>query len=171
MHDLTDVKGYEGLYAITRQGRIWSYHYPRTNNGGWLHYNPSYGYPKVRLGKKRHFVHRLVAETFIPNPNGLPEVNHIDCNRKNACVKNLEWVTHRGNAQHMVRLGRARGARGESNFRAKLTSDKVQTIRELGKQGIPHRELAKRYHIHRSTVAGILSRRIWKHLPIYSTSV
>lgn len=52
------------------------------------------------LCKKTHFVHRLVALAFLPNPNNLPVVNHIDEDPTNNCVSNLEWTTYRGNAQH-----------------------------------------------------------------------
>lgn len=50
-------------------------------------------------------LHRIVAEAFIPNPLKLPEVNHKDGNKKNNCVENLEWVTHRGNVIHAVETG------------------------------------------------------------------
>lgn len=57
-------------------------------------------------GKKVHkLVHRLVAETFIPNQDNLPEVNHLDCNRKNNIVENLEWVTRKENIAYRDKLG------------------------------------------------------------------
>ena len=55
------------------------------------------GYLYVEIGRKKYKVHRLVAEYFIPNPNNLPQVNHIDCDKTNNNVKNLEWVTNREN--------------------------------------------------------------------------
>lgn len=59
------------------------------------------GYVRVVLSnRKQRCVHRIVAETFISNPEGLPIVNHIDENPQNNCIENLEWVTHKENIQH-----------------------------------------------------------------------
>lgn len=91
---MKDIKGYEGKYAITEDGEVWSYYsksfiYQRTNGKG---------YKQVRLRRngeqKLYSVHRLVAMTYIPNPDNLPEVNHLDENKENNCVSNLEWCTH-----------------------------------------------------------------------------
>ena len=58
-------------------------------------------------GKRKYVrVHRLIAETLIPNPNNLPMVNHIDGNRMNNCVDNLEWTDYKGNMQHATKQGR-----------------------------------------------------------------
>ena len=71
--------------------------------------NHSEGYKCVALSHngmtKRFFVHRLVAEAFIPNPNNLPQVNHIDGNKQNNCVSNLEWCTARENIRHAIDTG------------------------------------------------------------------
>lgn len=75
--------------------------------------NSSNGYPQVSVKvdvkwtSKR--VHRLVAQTFIPNPDNLPDVNHIDCNRKNNNVENLEWCTASYNNQYREKFGKALG--------------------------------------------------------------
>lgn len=106
------IKGYEGLYAVNEHGNIKSY--PRTfiNNKGYkcttkerlLLPQVRNGYLFIRLSKnskKKCFsVHRLVAKYFLPNPNNKPFVNHIDGNKKNNNVKNLEWVTSNENMQH-----------------------------------------------------------------------
>lgn len=101
MYGYVDITGYEGLYAINRQGEIWSYYANKI-----LSQKHTYrGYYCVGLRKKgiaRKFclVHRLVANTFIPNPENKPDVNHIDCNKLNNYVENLEWCTASENMQH-----------------------------------------------------------------------
>lgn len=58
------------------------------------------GYKVIDLNGKKHRVHRLVAECFVPNPYGLPQVNHKDCNKSNNHFANLEWVTQSDNMKH-----------------------------------------------------------------------
>lgn len=95
-----DVKGYEGLYQVSNLGRVWSvrkqkYCKPYEGNG----------YFKVDLcaknGKrKKEYLHRIIAIAFIDNHNNYTVVNHIDGNRKNNSINNLEWTTMSGNAYH-----------------------------------------------------------------------
>lgn len=96
---LTDIAGYEGLYAITNCGKVWSY---RKNT--FLKSYLARGYFKVCLCKdgthKQLLVHRLVAETFLPNPQNLPQINHKDENKKNNCVENLEWCSAKYNINY-----------------------------------------------------------------------
>ena len=95
-----DIKNYEGLYQVSNFGKVKSL--PRkgtqTNTEKILKVSYTYnGYERVSLHKnnkdKRYLVHRLVAETFIPNPNNYPQVNHKDENKINNNVSNLEWCT------------------------------------------------------------------------------
>lgn len=78
------------------------------------------GYAVVDLFKnkeqKRFSIHRLVAITFIPNPYNLPQVNHIDENKLNNCVSNLEWVTAKQNMNHGTRLERQKAS---TNYHSK----------------------------------------------------
>lgn len=96
---MKDIKNYEGLYGITSCGRVWSY-----ENKCFL--KPSInkkGYQRVNLyknGKLKSFlVHRLVAEAYIPNPNNLPEVDHIDNDKNHNYVNNLQWLSHKDNVR------------------------------------------------------------------------
>ena len=63
------------------------------------------GYYYVEIGRKKYKIHRLVAKYFLPNPNNLPQVNHIDCDKSNNKVTNLEWVTNRENYEHALKMG------------------------------------------------------------------
>lgn len=94
---MKDIKGYEGLYAVTSCGKVWSYRNecflnPRCEKNGYL---------RVGLWKggnvKRELVHRLVADAYIPNTENLPQVDHIDGNKTHNYVNNLQWITNRDN--------------------------------------------------------------------------
>ena len=63
-------------------------------------------YTGLRIRGKYIAVHRIVAQAFIPNPEGLPEVNHKDGDKRNNAVENLEWVSHRKNVLHSFEIGR-----------------------------------------------------------------
>lgn len=90
---MRDIKDYEGLYAITSCGKVWSY---RSKKFLKQEITP-YGYCQVILsknGETKHFrIHKLVAEAYIPNPEGKKEIDHIDRNRMNNAVPNLRWVS------------------------------------------------------------------------------
>ena len=88
---MKDIKGYEGIYAITSCGKVWSY---RSNRFLTIQDNGR-GYKKIGLYKdgkaKNHYIHRLVGQAYIPNPDNLPEINHKDEDKSHNWVGNLEW--------------------------------------------------------------------------------
>ena len=102
-----DVKGYEGLYKVSNTGKVKSFQRNREKLLSDKYYEN--GYLRASLSKnkekKKVLIHRLVAETFIPNPENKPEVNHIDGNKKNNNASNLEWCTHCENIKHAWETG------------------------------------------------------------------
>lgn len=112
--EFRDIDGFEGKYQISNYGRVLSLlkynainksYYERLKiKKNQIRVNGNYNYWVINLSNqninKNSSIHRLVAETFIPNPNNLPEVNHIDENPLNNCVNNLEWCDRLYNANY-----------------------------------------------------------------------
>lgn len=109
-----DIPGYEGYYKVSSLGRVYSVHrrtQPRRFSGGYClsirHHKNGYCFVALsKNGEQRQYrVHRLVAAAFIPNEDGLTEVNHIDGDKDNNKASNLEWCTRSENNAHAVRTG------------------------------------------------------------------
>ena len=110
-----DIKGYDGRYKIGDKGTVIGISRSNDNrykDKQWVlrQYEDKNGYMYVTLQKdkkrKTIKVHRLVAEAFVENPNNYPCVNHIDSNRSNNNIDNLEWCTYKQNMQHALLNGR-----------------------------------------------------------------
>lgn len=123
MEKWADIPGLEGRYMVSNMGRVRSVgRHVRTmlRNGAFgerfikgkvLAQQLRSGYPQVTFldaegNRLSALVHRLVAKAFVPNPLGLPEVNHIDANPENPVFENLEWVDKSGNISHAYAIGR-----------------------------------------------------------------
>lgn len=95
---MKDIKGYEGLYAITSCGKVWSYQSKKFLKPAI----DKYGYAWVNLykntQKKKITIHRLVAEAYIPNPDNLETVDHIDECKTHNYVNNLRWMSREDNS-------------------------------------------------------------------------
>ena len=132
---MKDVQNYEGLYAITSCGKVYSYRSkkflkPRKNKSGYL---------QVCLCKdneqKNCLVHRLVAEAYLPNPNNLPCVNHKDENKENNALPNLEWCDIAYNSNYGSRNQKIAKSRSKPVYCEELnrTFDSTRAAaRELG---------------------------------------
>jgi hypothetical protein len=158
---MKNITGYEGLYAVSEEGQIWSC--PKGNNrnlrGRWMKQQimvNNRGRNKTRVcyiislvdcNGVRHTkqVHRLVAQAFIPNPEGKPQVNHKDGNPLNNCVSNLEWATNKENSDHSFESGICRKP---------LTNEQIIAIREEC-QIQSCRKVALRYGLHPATIWSI----------------
>ena len=133
-----DIKGYEGIYQVSNLGRVKSL--PRKDrknrivHGRILSLDHDGGkYVTVHLHKDRkqstRHLHRIVAETFIPNPLNKATVNHIDEDKENNTVCNLEWMTYKENAHHGTRMERCYSNRDYKTIGKKI----AQTWRDRGK--------------------------------------
>lgn len=107
-----DIKSYEGLYQVSNLGKVRSFPRKGTHTkkihilkSGKNHKGYLYVVLTNKYKKKTISIHRLVAQAFIPNPNNLPQVNHIDGDKLNNCVENLEWITNYDNMKHAMKLG------------------------------------------------------------------
>ena len=125
MENWRTIEGTNGNYSVSDLGNVRrNEHYTEVTPGNFSHYKErllkptteSSGYlvVKLQVGKRAIVkkIHRLVAETFIPNTNNLPCVNHKDENCQNNCANNLEWCTYKENANYGTRNERLREASG-----------------------------------------------------------
>lgn len=119
------IRGHEGLYAVSNLGRVKSLSTWMTTKGGGLRKSSSRilkplsdfdGYYFVTLckeGRQKHCrIHRLVAEAFLDNPEEWPQVNHVDGNKSNNRVENLEWCTAKENISHSIQTNLRRPSKG-----------------------------------------------------------
>ena len=129
------------------------------------------GYLRVGLHKDNFsqykFIHILVAETFIPNIEHKPFVNHKDGNKQNNFAENLEWVTNSENMKHAYKLGLNKPRIGYENFCAKLTIDDVKYIRKnykLRDKDWGARALAKKFNVSESTITNVVKGRTYRNV-------
>ncbi len=127
-----DIKGFEGKYQISNFGNVKNLNYyrkgivkilkPIKHNSGYNAINLSF------KGKnKQYLIHRLVAETFIPNPNKYEFVNHKDENKRNNKVENLEWCTKSYNAIYYLNFDEKRKEEYAKRFRDKKTGESLSS--------------------------------------------
>lgn len=133
-----DVVGFEGLYKVSNKGNVYSIE--RIDSRGHRRrgrmlspgHNSLNGYPQVGLRKngvlKIKYIHRLVAETFLPNPEGWPQVNHRDEVRDNNNVENLEWCTSKYNNSYGTRIERVVQARSKKVKATNIKTNEVITF-------------------------------------------
>jgi len=159
------VRGYEGHYAVSRDGHIRSI----KRNKLLSLVKTRNGYLRVNLyigGKPRaHLVHRVVLEAFQgPLAEGMT-VHHVDCCKRNNKLSNLRAVSLEENRAAAERDGLLRPFKGEANPRAKLKEGDVYEIRRLWAEGKTRvRDIANRFGVTDRTVYLIAYRELWRHL-------
>lgn len=115
--------------------------------------------------QKQVKIHRLLGLMFIPNPNGLPQVNHKDGNKDNLSLANLEWVTQADNNKHASLTGLNIPNFGSTNGMAKLDELKVTEIKQLFQTTeLSNKEIATLYNISRDVIYNIRRGKLWKHV-------
>ncbi|MCW3111318.1 MAG: endodeoxyribonuclease [Segetibacter sp.] len=130
---------------------------------------PHGGYRKIRISiglytTKLCLAHRLVAETFIPNPENKPFINHINSVRDDNRIENLEWCTPKENTHHALNTGRLTAVIGSNNHSSKLTEVDVEDILIMLKAGYLHAVISEIYGIDGSAIARIKSNKVWCHV-------
>lgn len=173
------VKGYENMYEVSDSGEVrsvgrwvdipasnaWGQHKRFYQSKTRKPFINSGGYKSVVLtvNSKRttHLVHRLVACAFIDNPLNLPVVNHIDGDKLNCSVENLEWCSVQDNADHAREIGLV-NHKGEKGPRAILTQLEVDEIREKYTPYLyPYSRLGDEYGVSPTTIYQIVKGNSW----------
>ena len=165
-----DIKGYEGLYQVSNFGRVksldrkvWNYlkkgKILKTKDNGNRYLNVSL-HNKNKV-EKHVYIHRLVAEAFIPNSSNLPQVNHKDFNKQNNCVDNLEWVSDLENKKHYRLSKKCKEAEEKRKINLKnKTYDFIlknkNKILKLYDEGYTITEINKKTKIGRDSISNIL---------------
>jgi hypothetical protein len=188
MEKWKEIPGFEGYYEASDLGRIRRMKNKTIYKDGRIaHFsetilNPGKnkkGYLVVYLSikSKKHTitVHKLIAKTFIENPENKKTVNHKDLNKENNHIKNLEWATNLENMQHAFENGvfksrdkktiknlgvYSNGLRGEKNPSSKVNLDIVKEIKSL-KGIMSGKRIAELYNVSESTVSAILNNKYW----------
>lgn len=170
-----DIKGYEGIYQVSNYGKIRSldridkinhFHKGRilkpASIKGYLHVNLS-----VDGNINDVAIHRVVAETFIPNPHNLPQINHKDENKQNNMVTNLEFCTPKHNVNYGTRTIRASISQsGEKSHKHKLTQKEVEEIKSIYKRkskDFNQKKLAQKYNVSFQEISNIIRGKKWKY--------
>lgn len=151
------IEGYEGLYSITEDGKIYS-HRQKKFMKPKPHIQGYYRIGLTKNGKQKFYrIHRLVAETFIENTDNKSEVNHIDGVKNNNHFENLEWVTKSENEKHAYSTGLKKPIFGN----AKLTNKQASIIKRSLHFGTKGKDLAEIFGVSNQAVSDIKTNKRW----------
>lgn len=169
-----DIPNYKGQYQINENGDVRSVEREVVDSLGHKYILPNKllkpnktknGYYIIHLCKngirKAFYVHKLVAKLFLPNIYNCSVVNHLDGNKLNCNVDNLEWTTYSKNNQHAYDTGLKQ--KGEGQYNAKLTIEQVKEIRRNGKNST-FQKIADLYGVSKATIRDVLLNKTWKDI-------
>lgn len=150
-------------YTIDKDGNVYSYKSnkylkTRVDRGGYVTINIQDDSGRNRTKR----IHRLIAEAFIPNPDNKPEVNHIDTNKQNNSINNLEWVTSKENKTHAY-LNDLYPI-GENHGNAVLKESIVITICEMLQEGVRNKDISEKLGVHKDVISHIKLGDVWKEI-------
>ena len=123
----------------------------------WIHS----GYWVTKFGRERVYIHRHLAEAFIPKPKDKTEVNHINGIKHDCVLTNLEWVTRSENVKHAYRIGLNPSQKGDRNGHAKFSNKEISAIRSIDYKQITQRRVAIIYDISYQYLNKILKGKAW----------
>jgi len=155
-----DIVGYNGKYTITPTGIVYTFYYgrkkpmkPKITSCGYLSVGLRNNDPANK--QKYFFVYRLVALAFIPNPENKPQVNHLDGNKHNNAIDNLEWCTCTENHLHLLRTNPQSGV--------KITQEIADWIRRIhaANNSITHKALGYMFGLKKTQIGMILKNKKW----------
>lgn len=172
------VKGFEQYYEVSDEGIIrtieryiiLSTHSYKKCRKILKQFQDSKGYFHVKLyngqGKSRSItIHRIVALTFLDNPDKLLEVNHINHDKTNNNVKNLEWISRSNNIKHSYIHRNPNTYKGSGNKNSKLTEEQVINIRKEYTLGnITYKQLANKNNVGITLIGYIINNKVWNHV-------
>ena len=125
------------------------------------------GYASIKIDRKTYRVHILVMTAFSQKPileGGRTEVNHLDGDKTNAALVNLEWCTTSENVRHAIETGLMPVRKGSDHYKAKLSETTVHKICRLRQLGLTPRVIATRLNVSSAIVGAITRRSTWKHI-------
>lgn len=166
------IFGFNGLYEISSFCRVRSF-IEGTNKGSRERKNPKILNPTIggtgyylfhcyKDGKRKTMkLHRELAKAFIPNPLNLPIINHIDGNKLNNNISNLEWCDTLHNIKHAFRIGLVKSSSGVNHFRSRFTKEQVL---EIFNSTLGQRELGRKYKVSHAVIGSIKRKQSYKSI-------
>ena len=162
------IIGYEGIYTISTEGEVYNVLRNRFLKG----WSTKQGYMRVKLSKAGSIPtdeskHRLVASHFIDNPENKPEVNHLDGNKSNNSISNLEWCTVQQNTRHAIDVTKTMicaNWKGDKNPLVTLDYGLVYSIKFGVLSRLPIKTLASMFGLRQDTFRKILRNETWNHV-------